>query len=66
MTEIRKDEYLDSVDGLLHCCKCGGPRQVVITNPFDHRPDTVRCMCSCQGEAERRRERTDQRRQRME
>ena len=66
MTEIREDEYLDPVDGLFHCRKCGNPRQAVIMNPFDHRPDTVRCMCSCQGEAERRRERADQRRQRME
>ena len=66
MTEIREDEYLDPVDGLLHCRKCGGPRQAVITNPFNHRPDTVRCMCFCQGETERRRERADQRRQRME
>ena len=66
MTEIREDEYLDPVDGLFHCRKCGDPRQAIITNPFDQRPDTVRCMCSCQGEAERRRERADQRRQRME
>ena len=66
MTEIRGDEYLDPADGLFHCRKCGGSRQAVITNPFDHRSDTVRCMCSCQGEAERRWERADQRRQRME
>ena len=66
MTEIREDEYFDPADGLFHCRKCGDLRQAVITNPFDHRPDTVRCMCSCQGEAERRRERADQRRQRME
>ena len=37
MTEIRQDEYLDHADGLAHCHKCGGPRQVVITNPFHHR-----------------------------
>ena len=66
MTEIREDEYLAPKDGLLHCHKCGSPRQAVVTNPFDHRPDTVRCMCSCQGKAERRRERADQRHQRME
>ena len=66
MTEIREDEYLDPANGLFHCRKCGNPRQAVITNPFDHRSDTVRYMCSCQGEAERRRERADQRRQRME
>ena len=66
MTEIHEDEYLDPADGLFHCCKCGGPRQVVITSPFDHRSDTVRCMCSCQGEAERRWEESMKRRQRME
>ena len=66
MTEIREDEYLDPVDGLFHCRKCGDPRQTVITNPFDHCPDTVRCMCSCQGETERRREEAVKRRQRIE
>ena len=66
MTEIHEDEYFDLADGLLHCRKCGGSRQVVITNPFDHRPDTVRCMCSCQSEAERRHEDAAKRRKRME
>lgn len=65
MTEIHEDEYLDPADGLAHCCKCGGPRQAVITNPFHHGLDTVRCTCPCQAEAERRREEADQRRQRM-
>ena len=36
MTEIREDEYLDPADGLLHCRKCGGPRQAVIADPFKH------------------------------
>ena len=66
MTEIREDEYFDLADGLLHCRKCGGSRQVVITNPFDHRPDTVRCICSCQCETVRRHEDAAKRRQRME
>ena len=66
MTEIREDEYFDPADGLFHCRKCGNPRQAVITNPFDHRPDTVRCMCCCQGEAERRREEAVKHHQRME
>lgn len=65
MTEIHEDEYLDPADGLAHCRKCGGPRQAVITNPFHHGRDTVRCTCPCQAEAERRREESDQRRQRM-
>ena len=66
MTEIRQDEYLDPADGLLRCCKCGGPRQAVITNPFHHGRDTVRCVCPCQAEAERRREEAVKRRQRMD
>ena len=66
MTEIREDEYLDPLDGLLHCRKCGGSRQVVITNPFHHGRDTVHCLCPCQTEVECRREKADQRRQRME
>ena len=65
MTEIRDDEYLDPADGLAHCRKCGGPRQVVIINPFHHGRDIVRCPCPCQAEAERLREEADQRRQRM-
>ena len=65
MTEIRQDEYLDPADGLVHCRKCGGLRQAVITNPFHHGRDTVCCPCPCQAEAERRREEAHQRRQRM-
>ena len=66
MMEIREDEYLDPKDGLLHCHKCGGPRQVVITNPFHHGRDTVHCPCPCQAEIERRHEDAAKRRQRME
>lgn len=65
MTEIREDEYLDPADGLVHCRKCGDPRQAVITNPFHDGLDAVRCICPCQAEAERRREEADKRRQRM-
>ena len=65
MTEIREDEYLDPADGLAHCRKCGGLRQAVIMNPFNHGRDTVRCPCPCQAEAERRQEEANQRRQRM-
>ena len=65
MSEIREGEYLDPADGLIHCRKCGGARQTIITNPFHHGRDMVRCPCPCQAEAERRREEADQRRQRM-
>ena len=66
MTEIQEGEYLDPADGLIHCRECGGPRQVVITNPFNHRGDIMRRLCPCQAEAERRREEACQRRQCMD
>ena len=66
MTEIREDEYLDPSDGLIHCRKCGGPRQAVIPDPFKGGSFKPRCVCSCQQEAERRRREAEERRQRME
>ena len=66
MTEIREDEYLDPTDGLIHCRKCGGPRQAVIPDPFKGGSFKPRCVCSCQQEAERRRRVAEERRQRME
>ena len=67
MTEIREDEYLDPKDGLLHCRKCGGPRQVVIPDPFKGSSFIKpRCVCPCQQERERRRKEAEERRQRME
>ena len=71
MMEIREDEYedeyLDPADGLLHCRKCGGPRQAVIADPFKYgsfiKP---RCVCPCQQEREHRRKEAEERRQRME
>lgn len=50
-------EYL-AADGLLRCRICGGPRQTVITPPFEGaQPRTVRCWCSCPTEYDRMRER---------
>lgn len=43
----REDEYL-APDGLLHCKRCGTPRQKII-RPMDRRM-TVRCLCQCQSE----------------
>lgn len=31
-SEPREDEYIDPADGLLHCEKCGGLRQTVISD----------------------------------
>lgn len=33
-------------DGLIHCDRCGAPRQVVL--PLGDRRQTVRCLCPCQ------------------
>ena len=66
MTEIREDEYLDPADGLIHCRKCGGPRQAVIPDPFKGGSFKPRCVCPCQQETERRRREAEERRQRME
>lgn len=50
----RENEYLGE-DGLLHCCVCHGPRQTVVTLPFEGAlPRTVRCRCKCPTEAELR------------
>jgi DNA replication protein DnaC len=41
-------EYLDEATGLLRCKVCGGPRQTIITPPFEGaKPRTVRCWCNC-------------------
>lgn len=43
----QETEYL-AADGLLRCRICGGPRQTIITPPFEGaKPRTVRCWCSC-------------------
>ena len=59
-----EDEYLDPADGLLHCRKCGGPRQTRIQ--FNGDSFTPRCVCPCQREKENRRREAEERRQRME
>lgn len=55
-------EYLDEETGLLRCRICGGPRQTIITPPFEGaQPRTVRCWCKCptQEDARKERERLD-------
>ena len=43
----KETEYMGE-DGLLKCRICGGPRQTIITPPFEGaKPRTVRCWCSC-------------------
>lgn len=55
-------EYL-AADGLLRCKVCGGPRQTIITPPFEGaKPRTVRCWCQCPTEYDKLRaqERVDE------
>ena len=50
--ELAEDEYIDPSDGLIHCKKCGGQRQTVVScfgKPGYFMP---RCICQCQREAE--------------
>lgn len=60
----RGTEYMGD-DGLLHCRICGGPRQTIITLPFEGaQPRTVRCWCGCPTEEDRRKE--NERQERIE
>lgn len=51
----RDDEYLDPVDGLLHCKTCHGLRQTVIPAPGGTGFLRPRCLCPCQSAAEKQR-----------
>lgn len=53
----RETEYLDEQTGLLKCRICGGPRQTIVTLPFEGaRPRIVRCWCNCPTEMDKLRE----------
>jgi len=45
LTTPGNGEHLD-IDGLIHCDRCGNPRQVLLD--FGSGTQTVRCLCSCQ------------------
>lgn len=54
----KETEYLDEETGLLRCRVCGGPRQTIITPPFEGaQPRTVRCWCKCPTQEDRRKAR---------
>lgn len=56
----QETEYMGE-DGLLHCRTCGGPRQTVVTLPFEGaQPRTVRCWCHCPTEQDKAQEREKQ------
>ena len=63
--KLGEGEYIAPADGLVHCRKCGAPRQTVIRAPFGGYI-APRCVCPCQQEKERRRREAEERRQRME
>ena len=48
MRDLLKDEYLGG-DGLIHCQRCGAPRQMQVE--LFGKQDTVFCLCRCQTEA---------------
>ena len=61
----RETEYLGE-DGLLRCRICNGPRQTMITPPFEGaKPRAVRCWCNCPTELDRVKERERETRQRQ-
>lgn len=60
------DEYIDSVDGLLHCKCCGGSRQLEVPSPWGKGTFRPRCLCPCQEEAEQRKREAEKLRQRLE
>lgn len=45
-----EETYLGE-DGLLHCSKCDGKRETLITLPFEDKERKVRCICDCQKKA---------------
>lgn len=56
----RETEYMGE-DGLLRCRVCGGPRQTVVTLPFEGaKPRTVRCWCKCPTEQDKAKAREEQ------
>lgn len=59
---VPRDNEAVGKDGLLYCLTCGGPRQTIVTPPFDGaKPRAVRCMCQCkQAEEDRRKARERQ------
>lgn len=62
MRDLLKDEYLGA-DGLIHCQRCDGARQMQVE--LFGKQDTVFCLCQCQTEARDREDDEFHRRARM-
>ncbi len=65
-TQPAEDEYIEPSDGLLHCRRCGEPRQTVVPHPFGQGYFMPRCVCACQREENEKREAAAERQRRME
>ena len=50
--ELGGVEYIDPSDGLIHCKKCGGHRQTVVSCFGKSGYFMPRCICQCQREAD--------------
>lgn len=61
-------DYIDDEDGLLHCGKCHGRKQVRLpASEFTGGKEmVVRCICKCKAEENRKREEEEERRKAME
>lgn len=57
-TYLGKNEYIDEADGLIHCTKCHGVKQMWVH--VDENPFLARKPCPCQEEEERRQKARDQ------
>lgn len=64
--KLGADEWIDTQDGLIHCKRCGEPRQVVLPAMLGRPFLLPSCLCSCQQKAERECQEKDEQRQRME
>ena len=64
--ELSEDEDIDHADGLIHCKKCGGRRQIILPDPIRHSYLMPRCVCPCKQEAERQRKVAEEQRALME
>ena len=64
--KLGADERIDPRDGLVHCKRCGEPRQVVLPAMLGRPFLLPSCLCSCQQKAEQEHRDADEQQQRME